>query len=56
MTEDIAYAHDGLYEQLINKKLDQKLSETDKFSLTVSIDPAEVARVIAKYTSKLLVG
>ena len=41
--------HDGLYEQLINKKLDLELSETDKLSLTAPIDPAEAAKVIAKY-------
>lgn len=41
--------HDGLYEQIINKELDAELSETDKLSLTAPIDPAEAAKVIAKY-------
>ena len=41
--------HDGLYEQIINKELDAELSGTDKLSLTAPIDPAEAAKVIAKY-------
>ena len=41
---------DGLYEQVINNKLDTELAEcADKLSITASIDKAEASKVLSKY-------
>ncbi len=41
--------HDGLYEQVINNKLDTELAGyADKFSETASIDKAEASKVLSK--------
>ncbi len=42
---------DGLYEQVINRSLDNELAETDKLVQTAAIDPAEAAKVLAQYIS-----
>ena len=44
----------GLYEQVINTALDQELAQTDKLSQTAPIDPAEAAKVLAKYVAELV--
>ena len=47
--------NDGLYEQVINNKLDTELSEcTDKLSTTASIDKAEASKVLSKYLTKVV--
>ncbi len=45
--------HNGLYEQIINKRLDKELSETDKLSQTAPIDRAEASKVLAKYVAEI---
>lgn len=46
---------DGLYEQVINNKLDTELAEcTDKFSTTASIDKAEASKVLSKYLTEVV--
>ncbi|MBQ7976764.1 MAG: DUF3427 domain-containing protein [Clostridia bacterium] len=46
---------DGLYEQVINNKLDTELAEcTDKLSTTVSIDKAEASKVLSKYLTEVV--
>ena len=45
---------DGLYEQVINKKLDTELSGTDKLSQTAPIDTAEASKVLAKYVAEVV--
>ena len=45
---------DGLYEQVINNKLDTELAEcTDKLSTTASIDKAEASKVLSKYLTEV---
>ena len=44
----------GLYEQVINTALDQELAQTDKLSQTAPIDPAEAAKVLAKYVAEVV--
>ncbi len=46
--------NDGLYEQIINNKLDEELSVTDKLSQTAPIDNAEASKVLAKYVSEIV--
>lgn len=46
--------HDGLYEQIINKQLDQELSEQDKYRETAPIDEAEASKVLAKYVADVV--
>lgn len=47
--------HDGLYEQVINTKLDTELAESvDKLSNTASIDKAEASKILAKYLSEIV--
>ena len=46
--------HDGLYEQIINKGLDQELSESEKLSQTAPIDTAEASKVLAKYVAEVV--
>ncbi|MBQ1400596.1 MAG: NgoFVII family restriction endonuclease, partial [Lachnospiraceae bacterium] len=46
--------HDGLYEQVINKRLDHELSESDKFNATAPIDAAEASKVLAKYVAEVV--
>ena len=43
----------GLYEQVINIALDQELATTDKLCQTAPIDPAEAAKVLAKYVAEV---
>ena len=46
---------DGLYEQVINNKLDTELAEcTDKLSTTASIDKAEASKVLSKYLTEVV--
>ena len=46
---------DGLYEQVINNKLDTELAGyTDKLSKTASIDKAEASKVLSKYLTEVL--
>ena len=46
---------DGLYEQVINNKLDTALAEcTDKLSTTASIDKAEASKVLSKYLTEVV--
>ena len=46
---------DGLYEQVINNKLDTELAEcTDKLSTTASIDRAEASKVLSKYLTEVV--
>lgn len=42
---------DGLYEQVINRSLDNELAVTDKLIQTAAIDPEEAAKVLAQYIS-----
>ena len=45
----------GLYEQVINTKLDEALAEsTDKLSQTASIDKAEASKVLSKYLTEII--
>ena len=47
--------HDGLYEQVINNKLDRQLAEcTDKLSKTSSIDEAEASKILSKYLTEIV--
>ena len=46
--------HDGLYEQIINKQLNQELSEQDKYQETAPIDEAEASKVLAKYVADIV--
>ena len=41
----------GLYEQVINRSLDNELAVTDKLVQTAAIDSAEAAKVLAQYIS-----
>ena len=46
---------DGLYEQVINNKLDTELAGyTDKLSKTASIDKAEASKVLSKYLTEVV--
>ena len=46
---------DGLYEQVINNKLDIELAEcTYKLSTTASIDKAEASKVLSKYLTEVV--
>lgn len=46
---------DGLYEQVINNKLDIELAEcSDKLSTTASIDKAEASKVLSKYLAEVV--
>ena len=45
---------DGLYEQVINKSLDNELAETDKLIQTAAIDPAEAAKILSQYISEVV--
>ncbi len=44
----------GLYEQVINKSIDDELAATDKLSQTAPIDSAEAAKVLAKYVAEVV--
>lgn len=45
----------GLYEQVINKKIDEELrSLEDKFSQTASIDKAEGSKILTNYISEII--
>ena len=47
--------HDGLYEQVINNKLDTELAATEgKLSKTASIDKAEASKVLSKYLTEVV--
>ena len=46
---------DGLYEQIINKKIDEEIKKlTDKFHYTVPIDKAESSKILAQYISDVI--
>lgn len=44
----------GLYEQVINKSIDDELAAADKLSQTAPIDSAEAAKVLAKYVAEVV--
>ena len=45
----------GLYEQVINKKIDEELrSLEDKFSQTASIDKAESSKILTNYIAEII--
>lgn len=46
--------HDGLYEQIISKALDQELTGSDKLIDAAPIDGAEAARVLSKYVAEIV--
>lgn len=46
--------HDGLYEQVMNRKLEDELSKTDKISELTDIDAAEASKILAKYVSEVV--
>ena len=45
---------DGLYEQVINKALEEEIASTDKLSQTVPIDEAEASKVLSKYVAEVV--
>ena len=45
---------DGLYEQVINRSLDNELAVTDKLIQTAAIDPAEAAKILSQYISEVV--
>ena len=45
---------DGLYEQVINKSLDEELNSTDKLTETAPIDTAEAAKILSKYIADVV--
>ena len=45
---------DGLYEQIINKELENELITTDKLSTTDHIDSSEASKVLAKYVAEVV--
>ncbi len=46
--------HNGLYEQVISKRLDTELASSDKLSQTAPIDTAEASKVLAKYVAEVV--
>lgn len=46
--------HDGLYEQVLNRKLEDELAKTDKISETADIDVAEASKILAKYVAEVV--
>ena len=44
----------GLYEQVINKKIDSELSETDKLVDTAPIDDGESSKILSKYAAEII--
>ena len=46
--------HSGLYEQVINKSLDQELLSIDKLPQTAPIDGAEASRILARYVAEVV--
>lgn len=46
--------YSGLYEQVINKKIDAVLAATDKLYTTAPIDSAEASKVLAKYIAEVV--
>lgn len=46
--------HDGLYEQIINKLLNNELLKSNKISTTAPIDGAEASKVLAKYIAEVV--
>ena len=52
----VSMLHNGLYEQIINKRLDIELAATDKLSQTTPIDSAEASKVLAKYVAAKLMA
>lgn len=45
---------DGLYEQIINKEIENELSATDKLTQTSGIDSAEAAKTLSEYVSEVV--
>ena len=46
--------HNGLYEQIINKSLDNELAATDKLCQTAPIDEGESSKVLARYIAEII--
>lgn len=46
--------YDGLYEQVINRRLDSELAGLDKLTQTAPIDTAEASKVLAKYVAEVV--
>ena len=46
--------HDGLYEQVINKRLEAELSASDKLSQTAPIDSEEASKILSKYVAEIV--
>ena len=44
----------GLYEQVINKAIEEELSKGDKISRTVKIDTAESSKVLSSYVAEIV--
>ena len=45
---------DGLYEQVINKEINNELAKTSKLAQTAPIDAAEASKVLAKYMAEAI--
>lgn len=45
---------DGIYEQVINKELDQLLNETEKIKQVSAIDKAEASKILSKYITEVI--
>ena len=45
---------DGLYEQIINKEIENELSATVKLTQTSGIDSAEAAKTLSEYVSEVV--
>lgn len=46
--------HEGLYEQVLNKKLEDELSQPDKDVRTKAIDSAEASKILSKYVQEVV--
>ena len=44
----------GLYEQVINKAIEEELSKGDKISRTEKIDAAESSKVLSSYVAEII--
>ncbi len=46
--------NNGLYEQVLNKKMEEELSQTDKVFQIEDIDAAEASKILAKYVQEVI--